>query len=87
MNTSEFLEQFSLIERKLLSMAIDFDQKQGLFDLLKYLQSNKILTDNLIILLRDVFQIRNKVVSSPSGISLSTDDVEKVHQIKQSLML
>ena len=87
MTTSEFLEQFSLIEKNLLSKAPAFDPKEGFFNLLKYLQSNKILSDDLIILLRDIFQIRNKVVSSPSGIALSSDVLEKIQQIKQGLKL
>ena len=87
MTTSEFLEQFSLIEKNLFSKAPTFDQKQGFFNLLKYLQSNKILSDDLMVLLRDIFQIRNKVTSSPSGISLSPDVAEKMQQIKQGLKL
>ena len=87
MTTSEFLEQFSLIEKHLLPIAPAFDQKQGFFNLLKYLQSNKILSDDLVISLRDIFQIRNKVVSSPSGAPLSSDVAEKIQQIRQGLKL
>lgn len=87
MTTPEFLEQFSLIEKHLFSIAPVFDQKQGFFNLLKYLQSNKILSDDLIIVLRDIFQIRNKVVSSPSGLSLSSDVEEKIKKVKQDLKL
>lgn len=64
-----------------------FDRKQGFFNLLKYLRSNEILSDDLIIQLRDIFQIRNEVVSSPSDVDLSSDVAEKIQQVKQNLQL
>ena len=85
MDTTEFLKQFSLIEKYLLSITPTFDEKQGFFNLLKNLQSNKLISSDLIIILRDIFQVRNKIVSSPSDVILISDVVEKIHKVKQGL--
>lgn len=79
--------QFSLIEKYLVSLAPDFDQKQRFLSLLKYLQSDNIISVDLIILLRDIFHTRNIVVSSPSDVSLSPDVVEQMQKILQGLNL
>ncbi len=79
MNNEEFLKQFSLIENRLLSMAPDFDPKQKFLNLLKYLHSNRLVSDELITILQEIFQTRNKIMSSRSGIS-TPSNIEKKYK-------
>jgi hypothetical protein len=81
-----FFKEFVLIEKHLLSIAVNFDRRQGFLNLLKHLHSKKILTEDVLTDLNLVWQTRNRIVSSPSGEQeISLEISETFAQLKQKL--
>ena len=88
MKAENFLKEFVLIEKYLFGLAENFDRRQGFFNLLKDLQSKKLLSNGLLSDLEFVWQTRNKLVNSPSGESEISDEIsDKLAQLKQKLGL
>ena len=86
MKTYDFLEQFMVIEGHLFSLAPDFNKRQGLFNLLKYLKSNNKLGEDLLSDIFLVMQTRNKIMSTPSlSKDISDDIANKITDIKSKL--
>lgn len=88
MNIHDFLEQFRVIENHLFSLAPDFNKRQGLFNLLKYLRANNKLNDELLGDISYVIQARNKIMSTPSPDENISDDIaNKIVDIKAKLQI
>lgn len=86
MSSSEFLTQFFIIENHLFKITPAFDRKKGFFNLLNYLQLNNLITNDLLINIYDIFQLRNKIMNSLSGeIILTIEIINKIQKIKQNL--
>ena len=86
MTIQEFLEQFSILENNLFSLAPDFNKRQGLFNLLKHLKNNNKIDDGLLKDLLLITQTRNKIVSTPTlGKDISDDMLDKITKVKAEL--
>lgn len=73
MNGKIFFKEFIPIENYLFNLAGNFDRRQGFLNLLQHFQTNKLLPKDVLADLDSVWQIRNKIISSPSGERIISD--------------
>ncbi len=66
MSPDEFLNQIEIIRKHLFSLASNFDKRQKFLNLLKHLKKNNIIDNKMAEDLYSLWQIRNKIASSPT---------------------
>lgn len=85
MDSEEFLMQFLEIENKLNNLVPIFDRKTNFINILEYLKSKNIFTSNLIKDLVELWEIRNKIISSKRENIIDKKIVEKLNFVKQNI--
>ena len=83
MDDTQFLNQFSLIEKRLASMIQGFDLGNGFGALLMALAKNKNIDAKTVVLLGDIFAVRNKIVGfPPRKIKITPPVIKKIDKVK-----
>lgn len=86
MDTLNFLKEFELIEKRLISEFPDFKGKR-FFELLEYLENKRIFNDSILFLLQEILGARNRLLGKSQQESISGRDWEMLNMLKKELKL